>query len=73
MNELLYNVRKTKKWSQDKLAKKAGINRTFYNQIEQGRTPNLRTAYKIAEALEVRVDDIFLPSDVLKQKQIEVL
>ena len=69
MNESLYNARKRKNWSQEKLAKKAGLNRSFYVMIEGGRIPNLRTAYKIADALEERVDEIFLPSSVLNQKQ----
>lgn len=72
MNEALYDARTTRKLSQEKVAKRAGINRSFYTRIEGGHIPGLRTAYKIAEALDERVENIFLPSYVLKQNTINV-
>lgn len=72
MNEALQSARKVRKWTHEKTATRAGINRSLYTLIENGRIPNMKTAYKIADALGERVDEIFLPSDVLKEKQTEV-
>lgn len=73
MNEALKQFRKSKGkgWSQEKVAQKADIHRCMYVMVEGGRIPNLRTAYKIAKALNARVEDIFLPSDVLKEKHTQ--
>jgi DNA-binding XRE family transcriptional regulator len=64
-NEALRNARLVRKWSQAKLAQRAGINRTTYVLIENGKIPELRTAYKLADALGERVDEIFLPTYVI--------
>ena len=69
MNEALKTARVVRRWTHEKTAKRAGITRSLYTLTEGGRIPSLRTAYKIAEALGERVDEIFLPSDVLNQKQ----
>lgn len=42
------------------LADKAGINRTALSSIVNGKSlPNLRTAQRIAKALEMTVDDLW--------------
>jgi DNA-binding XRE family transcriptional regulator len=64
-NEALRNARLVRKWSQAKLAQRAGINRTTYVLIENGKIPELRTAYKLADALGERVDELFLPTYVI--------
>jgi DNA-binding XRE family transcriptional regulator len=71
MNEALKNARVVRRWTHEKTATRAGITRSLYTLTENGRVPSLRTAYKIAEALGERVDEIFLPSYVLNQKQIK--
>jgi len=47
------------------VAKKAGISRAYYTNIENGnKTPSLRLALRIKRALETERDDIFLDFDV---------
>lgn len=56
----IYKVRKEKGWTQEKLAERVGVSTTFIGYIETGyRIPNLKMIYKIANALGVKVKDIF--------------
>lgn len=56
----LQKVRKEKGWTQEKLAEKVGVSTTWIGYIETGyRRPNLKMIYKIANALGVKVKDIF--------------
>lgn len=46
--------------SQEKLAEKAGIHRTYMGKIERGESnPPLHTVSKIAKALKVKISDLF--------------
>ena len=69
----LVKARKEAGLTQKELAERIGIDRTSYTHIENGnRNPSLITAYKIALELEKRIDEIFLPNDVLdKHKAIK--
>ena len=50
--EWLTDIRKTMGLNHREVAKKAGIDRSFYTQIESGiRNPSVKTAKKIASAL----------------------
>lgn len=61
MREKLRQLRKDKKLTQEQLAKKIGISRTYYTNIEKGRyIPSLVTANKIKNILGYKNDDIFL-------------
>lgn len=52
--------------SQEEIAKKAYIARSTYTRIESGeRKPSLNSAIGISQALGVKIEDIFLPSDVI--------
>lgn len=66
MNIALNNAIEARKWTHEKLAKRAGMKRVSVTKIINGRMPSMKSAYKIAEALGERVDDIFLPSYVLE-------
>ncbi len=53
-------LRKKKGLTQEKLAEKIGVSTTWIGYIETGyRRPNLKMIYKIANALGVKVKDIF--------------
>lgn len=56
------DLRDEKNLSQEELAKKADVSRTIISDLENGKKNNitLNTLKKIAEALEVQVNDIFL-------------
>lgn len=46
--------------SQEKLAEKAGIHRTYMGKIERGESnPPIHTVSKIAKALKVSLSDLF--------------
>lgn len=50
-------LRKLKKWTQDDLARKAGLQRTHISRIEAGKyAVTLETIQAIAEAFEMTVD-----------------
>lgn len=46
--------------SQEKLAERAGIHRTYMGKIERGESnPPLHTISKIAKALKIKISDLF--------------
>jgi transcriptional regulator with XRE-family HTH domain len=55
--------RARKGWSQAELAERSGVHVTTVSHYETGDiSPSYRNLKKIADALEVRVDDIALPA-----------
>lgn len=53
----ILTLRKMRGWSQDKLARRAGLQRTHISRIEQGKyAVTLETIQAIAEALGMTVD-----------------
>lgn len=74
----LISARKQLQMTQEEVAIKSGIQRSYYGLIENGlRNPTLHTAMKIAFALNVTIQDVF-PEEIffgnkcyeLKQNQI---
>lgn len=60
----LRNLRKQKGWSQEKLAEKSGLHRTYISGLERGiRNPTIDILQEVANALGVT------PSDLLKDKE----
>lgn len=58
--KLLQEQRKAKNISQEKLAKLAGLDRTFISLIENGkRNPTFTTILKICSALEIEPSELF--------------
>lgn len=56
----IQKVRQERGWTQERLAEKVGASTTFIGYLETGyRIPNLKMIYKIANALGVKVKDIF--------------
>lgn len=62
MGYKLKEVRKAKKMTQEELAEKSGISRGTIVAIENGsaRTTTIKTLLKLADALDVTIDQIFL-------------
>lgn len=59
MVENVFKLRVNKKLSQAELAKKIHVTQQFIQQLESGkRTPSLKVAKRLAEALGVTVDDL---------------
>jgi len=50
--------------SQDELARRAGLHRTYISDLERGaRNPSVGTILKIADALQVTVSELFQASE----------
>lgn len=63
MGYRIKEVREAKKISQEELSLKSGVSRGTISGLENGttRTVMMSTLTKIAKALEVTIDQIFLP------------
>jgi len=49
----LRQIRLDKRWSQEELAERAGVDRTYISDLERGlRNPSLKTLARIADALD---------------------
>lgn len=56
-------LRKEKNLTQLQLATQAGLKIGGYNQLKDHRNPKLNTAYKLAKALDVSIDDLIKDDD----------
>ena len=57
--EKMQKVRKEKGVTQEELAGRLSMHRTYIGLIERGeRNPTIRTLYKIAKALKVKASDL---------------
>ena len=59
MQNRLRELRKSKRWTQARLAEESGVNRTIIARYETGQTGmNQKNLIRIAGALNVPVDDV---------------
>jgi len=66
MSELIHNfgmavrqLREQQGWSQEMLAEKADLNRSYLGEVERGKViPSLATAAKLASALELSLSHL---------------
>lgn len=62
MENRIRELRKQAGFSQEELAKSCGVSRQTINAIEnQKYDPTLALAFRLAQALGSRVDELFLP------------
>lgn len=60
------NARESRTWSQELLAEKADLDRTYISGIERGvRNPTLTTQDRLAAALGVRLSDLLREAEKL--------
>lgn len=52
-------LRRQKNLSQEELAAKAGLHRSYFWEIEDGRNISIKTAHKIARALDTTLSELF--------------
>lgn len=52
-------LRKEKGLTQEELAEKAGLHRSYFWDIENGRNISIKTAYKITKGLGISFSDLF--------------
>ena len=61
---VLRMTRLKKGYSQERLAEKAGLDRTFVSMIERGRRrPTLETAKKLADAMQVSLSSLIATAE----------
>lgn len=53
------SLRKEKGLTQEQLAEKSGLHRAYFWDIENGRNISIKTGYKIARALGVKLSELF--------------
>ncbi len=64
MKNRLRVLRAERRWSQADLGQNVGVSRQAINAVENGKhVPSLPLAFKLAEAFDLRVDDVFDPRD----------
>ncbi|MAY03845.1 MAG: transcriptional regulator [Gammaproteobacteria bacterium] len=62
MKNRLKELRSEKKLSQENLASLVNVSRQTIISIEKGKySPSLPLAFKLAEVLQVQIEDIFIP------------
>lgn len=59
LSDRIERLRKQKGMTQEELAEKAGLHRAYFWDIENGRNISIKTAYKIARALDVSLSELF--------------
>ena len=58
--ERIKSLRRSKRWSQERLAEQASIQRSYLADLERGhRNPSVRTLVKVANALNVSIPSLF--------------
>ena len=64
MKNRLRVLRAERRWSQADLGERVGVSRQAINAVETGKHfPSLPLAFKLAEAFDLRIDDVFDPHD----------
>ncbi len=58
LSHRIEELRKKKGLTQEELAEKAGLHRAYFWDIENGRNISIKTAYKIARALDVSLSEL---------------
>jgi putative transcriptional regulator len=61
MENIIKQLRKQRNFSQEELANHCGVSRQTINAIENNKyDPTLALAFRLAEVLEYRVDELFI-------------
>lgn len=69
LGQNIKKLREKKIWTQDELSEKADIHISYVGQIERGlRYPSLKILFRIADALEVKIRDLFEGINVKKNR-----
>lgn len=65
MKNKLRELRAERKWSQEKLAEKAGVSRQTINAIEnQKYDPSLPLAFTLSNIFGLKIEEIFTPENI---------
>jgi transcriptional regulator with XRE-family HTH domain len=59
--ERIKSLRRSKRWSQEQLAERASMQRSYLADLERGyRNPSVRTLLKVANAIGVPISSLFV-------------
>jgi transcriptional regulator with XRE-family HTH domain len=59
LSQSVRRLRQAKGWSQEELASRSGLHRTFISQVERiSKTPTITSVEKIARALDVSLGEL---------------
>jgi transcriptional regulator with XRE-family HTH domain len=57
--QMLRQLREERGWSQEQLAERADLNRSYLGEVERGRAvPSIITVSKLARALEIQMSSL---------------
>jgi transcriptional regulator with XRE-family HTH domain len=57
--QILRQLREERGWSQEQLAERADLNRSYLGEVERGRAvPSIITVSKLASALEIQLSSL---------------
>lgn len=59
LGQRIEDLRRERGITQEELAEKAGLHRAYFWDIENGRNISIKTAHKIAKALNVSLSELF--------------
>lgn len=63
-------LREAKDWSQEQLAERSSLNRSYVGEVERGRViASIVTAQKLAFALDVNIAGLFSQSEQIEQQR----
>ncbi len=64
-------LRESQGWSQEQLAERSNLNRSYVGEIERGRViSSIVTAEKLAHALELQVASLLVRCEQLEQQRL---
>ncbi|MFT4248774.1 MAG: helix-turn-helix transcriptional regulator [Pseudomonas sp.] len=67
---LVRQLREARDWSQEQLAERCGLNRSYVGEVERGRaTASIVTARKFALAFELDLSGLFAHCEALGQRR----
>lgn len=66
-------AREEQQWSQEMLAEKADLNRSYIGELERGQAvPSLTTMHKIALATGLRLSELVARAERMQQSQLGI-
>jgi len=70
--KIVKNIREERGLSQEILADRAELNRSYVGEVERGTAvPSLNTVYKIAKALNLSTSDLLIRCEAYEKSQLE--
>ena len=66
--QVVRRLRESRQWSQENLAEKADLNRSYVGEVERGKViPSLNTMDKLATALEISLPELLRECEQVRQ------